>query len=220
VIGVPPLRGRSSSHRDVASIPFRPLRRSGARRFFAARERSVASLVRTAFFADVERLLAIRLLVAFRACLDSARLDAAERPDFFKVRALAADRFADFLAAVFFLPALRSLSAFFRTSSDAFSLGGALTDTPALRAFARPIAIACLVDFAPCLPCRTCRISSRTYSPACVLADLPDFLARFARCRVLFSGMAAAPCGFRAHLSANVMPRPFVCACVTLLSSS
>src|SRR5207245_117853 len=43
--------------------------------------------------------------------------------------------------------------------------------TPARRAFDSPIAIACLAERAPCLPSRTCSISSRTNSPACVLHD-------------------------------------------------
>jgi hypothetical protein len=37
----------------------------------------------------------------------------------------------------------------------------------------KPMAIACSVDRAPCLPSRMCSISSRTYSPAWVLADFP-----------------------------------------------
>src|SRR6188472_1484529 len=55
------------------------------------------------------------------------------------------------------------------------------------------IAIACLVERAPCLPSRTWWISSRTNSPAWVLADLPSRLSRRARSMVFFSGMAMSP---------------------------
>lgn len=62
--------------------------------------------------------------------------------------------------------------------------------TEARRAFERPIAIACFVDRAPCLPRRTCSTSSRTYSPACVVGARPARLAAVARLRVVFSGIA------------------------------
>ena len=51
-----------------------------------------------------------------------------------------------------------------RVFFDPFSGGG--KSTPARRAFERPMAIACLAERAPCLPSRTCSISSRTNSPA------------------------------------------------------
>ncbi len=51
--------------------------------------------------------------------------------------------------------------------------GGRGSVTPARRAFDKPIAIACFVDRAPCLPFRMCSISSRTNSPACVLGAFP-----------------------------------------------
>src|SRR5256714_8388154 len=61
--------------------------------------------------------------------------------------------------------------------------------TPARRAFDRPMAIACLVERAPCLPWRMSSSSSRTTSPATVLADLPARAFRRARSSVRFSGM-------------------------------
>src|SRR2546421_4206296 len=61
--------------------------------------------------------------------------------------------------------------------------------TPARRAFDRPMAVACLLERAPCLPFRTSSISSRTNSPATVLADLPWRAFRRARSSVRFSGM-------------------------------
>jgi hypothetical protein len=41
----------------------------------------------------------------------------------------------------------------------------------------KPIAMACFVDRAPCLPSRMWSISSRTNSPACVLGALPSRLS-------------------------------------------
>src|SRR5436190_13290829 len=61
--------------------------------------------------------------------------------------------------------------------------------TPARRALERPMAIACFAERAPCLPLRMSSISSRTNSPATVLADLPCRAFRRARSRVRFSGM-------------------------------
>src|SRR3954447_3252587 len=61
--------------------------------------------------------------------------------------------------------------------------------TPARRALERPMAIACLAERAPCLPFLMSSSSSRTNSPATVLADLPARAFRRARSSVRFSGM-------------------------------
>src|SRR5262245_31115111 len=61
--------------------------------------------------------------------------------------------------------------------------------TPARRALDRPMAIACLAERAPCLPSRTCSISSRTNSPAAVLGLFPWRSFLRARSVVRFSGM-------------------------------
>jgi hypothetical protein len=143
-------------------------------------------LVRTAFLAAVERALGLRALAALLAWRDNARGLAAAWPSRFKAWLLAAERrllvalldgalvLADVplrlrvavwplrLAAVFFVADLPLLAAFF-----------AGTFTPARRAFDNPIAMACLAERAPCLPSRTCSISSWTNSPACVLGALP-----------------------------------------------
>jgi len=71
--------------------------------------------------------------------------------------------------------------------------GGGGNLTPERRAFDNPIAIACLVERAPCLPSRTWWTSSRTNSPACVLGALPCRLSRRARASVDFSGMRLPP---------------------------
>jgi hypothetical protein len=72
-------------------------------------------------------------------------------------------------------------------------LRGARSLTPARRALLRPIAIACFVDRAPCLPARIWCISSRTNSPAWVLELFPWRLSRRARSIVLFSGISLPP---------------------------
>ncbi len=55
-----------------------------------------------------------------------------------------------------------------------FREAGGFSGTPARRALLKPIAMACCGDRAPCLPSRTCSISSRTNSPAAVDADFPS----------------------------------------------
>src|SRR5258706_2989497 len=143
--------------------------------------------VTAAFLAEREREAAERFAAALRACRDSAVLEAAPWPSRFSLREAARERLAD----VFPFPALRPLrvsrAACSRTSSDAFFGGGSLT--PARRALESPMAITCLAERAPCLPSRTCSISSRTNSPACVLAALPSRLSSFARSRVSLSGI-------------------------------
>jgi len=64
------------------------------------------------------------------------------------------------------------------------------TFTPARRAFDRPMAMACLLDRAPCLPSRTWCISSWMNSPAWVDGDFPSRLSRRARAIVAFSGIS------------------------------
>src|SRR5512138_80165 len=68
-------------------------------------------------------------------------------------------------------------------------LPGPASGTPARRAFDRPMAIACFAERAPCLPLRMSSISSRTNSPATLLADLPARAFLRARSSVRFSGM-------------------------------
>src|ERR1043165_8430674 len=143
-------------------------------------------LVRAAFFAARERDAGERFLAAPRACRESARLEAALWPSRFKAREVARERLADFLP-LFFFPFLRSRAACLRIFFEPFF--GTASFTPARRAFDRPMAIACLVERAPCFPSRTCSISSRTNSPACVLGALPSSLSFFARSRVSFSGI-------------------------------
>ena len=85
----------------------------------------------------------LRAAAALLACFDSDRFDAAACPSRFNARVLAADRLADVFFAPLLVPFAEAVPAF----------GGA-SFTPARRAFDSPIAIACFVDRAPCLPSR------------------------------------------------------------------
>ena len=115
-----------------------------------------------AFFAERERDAAERFFAALRACVDSASFEAALRPSFLSALRLARERLVEGFFPLFAF--LRSRFACSFVSSEAVSDGG--KSTPARRAFASPIAIACFVERAPCLPSRICSISSFTNSPA------------------------------------------------------
>src|SRR5205085_830268 len=80
-----------------------------------------------------------------------------------------------------------------RVFSETRPLAGGGSFTPDRRAFESPMAMACLADRAPCLPSRMWCISSRTNSPACVLADFPCRLSLLARSIVALSGMTYPP---------------------------
>jgi hypothetical protein len=111
--------------------------------------------------------------------------DAALRPSRFSALVVAADLLADVVRD----PRFKSCSAFRRVAADVRPFFGGANLTPALRAFESPIAIACFVDRAPCLPLRMWSISSRTNSPACVDGALPSRLSFRARSIVRFSGI-------------------------------
>lgn len=120
--------------------------------FFAAAERVPAPFVFAAFFAAAERLDAERLAAALRACFDSDFFDAAECPSRLSALVVARERLAEVL--LLFLLAARSWVAFLRVLLDAPFFGGGRS-TPSRRASDRPIAMACLLLRAPCLPSRT-----------------------------------------------------------------
>ncbi|URL59878.1 hypothetical protein IM816_07255 [Luteibacter flocculans] len=132
---------------------------------------------------------AVRFTVAFFAVVFFA-------DDFRAVAPPARLRVADFFAAVpderFFDAARLSCAAFFFVALLAVFEG--LAFTPARRAFDNPMAIACFAERAPCLPSRTCSISSCTNSPAWVEADFPSRLSFFALATVFFSGMSGLLC--------------------------
>ncbi|HEU4629174.1 MAG TPA: hypothetical protein VFS08_05490 [Gemmatimonadaceae bacterium] len=93
-----------------------------------------------------------------------------------------------FFAVAFF--AVLFLAALFRAALFVPPFFG--TFTPASRALFNPMAMACSGERAPCFPSRTWWISSRTYSPACVLADLPSRRSCSARSVVSCSGIASS----------------------------
>jgi hypothetical protein len=128
--------------------------------------------VRAAFTAALRRFALPRRLAVLRAWRESARCDAAAVPSPSSARCAARDRVGFGLRPV-------ACGAF-------FSPGGGGSFTPARLALDSPMAITCLAERAPCLPSRTCSISSRTYSPACVDGDLVLCAARM----VFFSGTA------------------------------
>jgi len=115
--------------------------------------RRAAARVRAAFLAEAERAAALRFLAADRACLARLEREAAWCPSRCKASSVARERRrltgADPRPAAD-LPRRRSAAALVRVRLDAVPFLGAGSFTPARRAFDRPIAIACLVDRAPC----------------------------------------------------------------------
>jgi len=141
-----------------------------------------------AFFAERERDAAERFFAALRAWLDNASFEAALRPSFLSAFRDARERLVEVFFPLF--PFRRSRRACSFVSSEEPSHGG--NSTPARRAFASPIAIACFVERAPCLPSRICSISSFTNSPAWVLGALPSRLSFRALSSVSFSGITTS----------------------------
>jgi hypothetical protein len=111
------------------------------------------------------------------------------------------DRFARRVRAARFACSDRALAERFRAARLACLRARGLTSaplgagsfTPARLAFERPMAIACLVERAPCLSSRMCSISSRTNSPACVDGAFPSRASRRARSSVCRSGTVKTP---------------------------
>ena len=106
--------------------------------------------VRAAAEADALRALLLRFAALFFACLEIACELAADLGSRFSAAETARERFPEILRFGF-AAAAESCLAFFRKEGD--PLGG-LNFTPARRAFERPMATACCVDLAPCLPSR------------------------------------------------------------------
>jgi len=180
---------RAAARRTLVRTTFRAAaRRTPVRPAFRATARRV--LVRTAFRAAALRAVALRHRAAPLACRARARRVAAARGSRRSARRTARERRVDGRRrrpppAVSVLSLVRALVP---------RAGG--SSTPARRAFERPMAIACLAERAPCFPSRTCRISSRTNSPACVVGALPIRLSLRARSIVLCSGMSSTTSRF------------------------
>jgi hypothetical protein len=163
----------SCSHRRLAAF---------LARVFAAR------------FADAFRARAGRRRATCLACRDSALDEAADLDSPFSAAFAARDRFGDGRvplrrAALLALRFVRSLALF----------GGAGSFTPARLALESPIAMACLVERAPCLPSRMCSISSSTKAPACEDGAFPARFARRAFSSVSFSGIKGSSDGSEAN---------------------
>src|SRR5947208_3563624 len=177
--------------------------------------RLLLARVRAAFFAAAERWALLRWRAAERACLESALFEAADRPSRPSAFLIARERLRE--GALRFAPFFSSRLALRRVSFEAAPFFGGGNRTPARRAFDKPIAIACLVDRAPCLPSRMCSIVSRTNSPACVEGDLPSRLSRRARSKVFFSGMAPS---FLRKCAARQVPSRRHSHCTDAISST
>ncbi len=150
--------------------------------------RSYVRRVLAAFAAARRRARGPRFRAVLLACRDSAACEAALLLSWRSAFDVARERLAD----VFLLPLrplFKSRSAWRRTFRELwFPFGGGKL-IPARRAFDNPIAMACFGEHAPCFPWRTCSISSRTNSPACVEGDLRSCASRRARSITSFSGM-------------------------------
>jgi len=141
--------------------------------------------VRTARCAARSRAAGPRRRALLRACDASAWCEAVRVLSLFSARETARDRFGEgALRRLPVLPRFKSLWARLRTSDDALRPFGGGNFIPARRAFDNPMAMACCGDLAPCFPSRTCSISSRTNSPACVEGDFPSRLSSRALSRV------------------------------------
>jgi hypothetical protein len=109
--------------------------------------------VRTAFIAAAFRAAGERCRAALLACRANAACEAAVRPCRFNARLAARDRRG---AGFCLRPAVAPREAYLADFLvEAFEpAGGGGSFTPARRAFESPIAIACLVELAPCFPSR------------------------------------------------------------------
>jgi hypothetical protein len=122
--------------------------------FWAARFNPVLPLVRTAFMAAWcrdELPLCRAERFAWRARL---LCEAAEWPSRRSAREVARERRADGFRRRDDCPRRRSRCACVRVRLEVFSFLGGWSFTPARRAFESPMAMACLVERAPCLPSR------------------------------------------------------------------
>src|SRR5262249_51486781 len=106
--------------------------------------------VRAAFCAAALRARLPRCAALFDACLEIARWLAEDLGSRFNAPDVARERVRDVLRSAF-RPAAESWAALLRTEDEPL---GVPSFTPARRAFESPIAMACLVERAPCFPSR------------------------------------------------------------------
>jgi len=105
-----------------------------------------------AFFADAERVAAVRCRATVRACRAIAGFEAARLLSLLSVWVVARLRFGDVWAPLPLPARAYSRLACCLVFSGTVPLAGGGSFTPARRALERPIAIACLVERAPCFP--------------------------------------------------------------------
>jgi hypothetical protein len=110
-------------------------------------------LVRTALRAAADRADDVRRRAALRACCDNAAREAVFPGSCFNAARVARERRGDGFCDGCW-PARDALAALFLVR-DEDPAGGDGSVTPARRAFESPMAIACFVERAPCLPSRT-----------------------------------------------------------------
>jgi hypothetical protein len=101
-----------------------------------------------------DRAVFERFRAAPFACLDSALVEAADRLSLFSARVVACERLRETVAELPARALRTSRAACFRVRLLAWPAFGGGNFTPARRAFDKPIAMACFVDRAPCLPSR------------------------------------------------------------------
>jgi hypothetical protein len=121
----------------------------------AAARRPLTPLVLAAWRADALRAAAERFRAAVLACFDNCAVDPAERPSRFKARRVARERVADAVRLPPRRPSVNARSAARRVRADVVPFVGGGSSTPARRALESPMAMACFVERAPCLPSRT-----------------------------------------------------------------
>jgi hypothetical protein len=177
-----------ASNQEAEGARTRRRRRVAAARL-AADRRSAGPLVLAARCADALRAAGERFRAEVRACRDNCAVDAAERPSLSSARRVARERGVETIRLRPLRPSRNARSAALRVRADVVPFRGGGRLTPARRAFESPMAIACLAERAPCLPSRTCSISSRTNSPACVDGARPARLAWRARLSVVLLGI-------------------------------
>ena len=168
----------------------------------------MAPLVLAARRADARRDAAERFRAVLRACLDSCAFDATSRLSRFRARVAARERAVDVDRMRPLRPWLSARLAARRVRAEVVPFLGAGRSTPDLRAFESPMAMACFVERAPCLPSRMWSISSRTNSPACVDGARPARFAWRARLSVVLFGIRVTRRKFCAGLRRLVAVRP------------
>jgi len=143
---------RVSGAQESGSLGFGEQKIAHFRTHRGVRLRARARRVRTAFLAALWRAVAPLLRATLRACDRRDTVDAARLPSFLSAALVARDRFSDGFRRD--LPPLRFWLTVAWPRLEAMPFLGLRNLTPARRALESPMAIACFVERAPCLPSR------------------------------------------------------------------